>query len=84
MGVDGNRYAGSTGFASKASVAGSVCRDERGMMSDLDTLFAAAAEDVKQLPERPDNAELLQLYALYKQGSQGDVYGDRPGMMAFF
>jgi acyl-CoA-binding protein len=52
-------------------------------MSDLDTRFAAAADEVKQLPERPDNAALLRLYALYKQGSEGDVSGDRPGMMAF-
>lgn len=52
-------------------------------MSDLDTRFATAAEQVQQLPERPDNAALLRLYALYKQGSQGDVTGDRPGMMAF-
>lgn len=52
-------------------------------MSDLDTRFATAADEVKQLPERPDNAALLRLYALYKQGSEGDVSGDRPGMMAF-
>jgi acyl-CoA-binding protein len=52
-------------------------------MSDLDARFATAAEDVKELPERPDNATLLKLYALYKQGSAGDVSGNRPGMMAF-
>ena len=52
-------------------------------MSDLASQFADAAEQVKQLPERPDNDALLKLYALYKQGSDGDVTGDRPGMMAF-
>ena len=52
-------------------------------MSELDSRFATAADEVKQLPERPDNASLLRLYALYKQGSEGDVTGDRPGMMAF-
>ena len=52
-------------------------------MSDLDTRFATAADEVKQLAERPDNATLLRLYALFKQGSEGDVSGDRPGMMAF-
>ena len=52
-------------------------------MSDLDSQFADAAEQVKQLPERPDNDALLKLYALYKQGSEGDVSGKRPGMMDF-
>lgn len=52
-------------------------------MSDLDTRFSTAADDVKQLSERPDNADLLKLYALFKQGSEGDVTGERPGMMAF-
>ena len=52
-------------------------------ISDLETAFVAAAEDAKQLPERPDNAQLLRLYAFFKQGSSGDVTGDRPGMMAF-
>ena len=37
----------------------------------------------KQLADRPDNETLLKLYALYKQGNQGDVTGDRPGMMDF-
>jgi diazepam-binding inhibitor (GABA receptor modulator, acyl-CoA-binding protein) len=41
--------------------------------------FEAAVAGSKSLPERPDNATLLQLYALYKQGSEGDVDGKRPG-----
>jgi diazepam-binding inhibitor (GABA receptor modulator, acyl-CoA-binding protein) len=48
-------------------------------MSDLDARFTAAAEASKTLPERPDNETLLQLYALFKQGSVGDVVGKRPG-----
>lgn len=52
-------------------------------MSDLDSQFAAAAERVKQLPERPDNDALLRLYALYKQGSDGDVSGKRPSAISF-
>lgn len=52
-------------------------------MSDLDSEFTEAANRVKQLPERPDNDALLQLYALYKQGSEGDVAGKRPGMIDF-
>lgn len=49
-------------------------------MSDLPQRFAQAQEDVKQLPERPSNMTLLRLYALYKQGSEGDAHGDKPGM----
>lgn len=52
-------------------------------MSDLDAQFAAATERAKQLPARPDNAELLRLYALYKQGSEGDASGKRPGLTDF-
>lgn len=52
-------------------------------MSDLQTLFAQAQADVKTLAERPDNQTLLQLYALFKQATDGDVQGERPGMMDF-
>lgn len=48
-------------------------------MSELKTLFEAAVADSKKLPERPSNDVLLQLYALYKQGTDGDVEGKRPG-----
>ncbi|MCV2420119.1 acyl-CoA-binding protein [Paucibacter sp. DJ2R-2] len=41
--------------------------------------FEAAVAASKQLPERPDNMTLLKLYALYKQGSSGDVDCSRPG-----
>jgi acyl-CoA-binding protein len=52
-------------------------------MSDLKTRFEQAADDVKKLPERPDNDTLLKLYALYKQGSEGDVSGPKPGFFDF-
>ncbi len=45
--------------------------------------FESASDRVQQLPERPDNDILLKLYALYKQGTEGDVSGERPGMMDF-
>lgn len=45
--------------------------------------FTKALADSKTLPERPDNMTLLKLYALYKQGSSGDVTGERPGMTDF-
>ena len=48
-------------------------------MSDLQQRFDAAVASSKNLSERPDNATLLKLYALYKQGSSGDVDGKRPG-----
>jgi len=51
-------------------------------MSDLKARFEKAAEDVKSLPERPDNDTLLKLYAHYKQGSKGDVTGKRPGRLS--
>jgi len=41
--------------------------------------FEAAVAGSKQLPERPDNMTLLKLYALFKQGSSGDVADKRPG-----
>lgn len=52
-------------------------------MSDLAARFEQAQSDVKQLPERPSNMTLLRLYALYKQGSEGDAHGDKPGMTDF-
>jgi len=48
-------------------------------MSDLKAAFDAAVADSQNLSERPDNATLLKLYALYKQGSAGDVTGAKPG-----
>ena len=48
-------------------------------MSDLKQRFAQAQEDVVSLAERPDNATLLKLYALYKQGSTGDNAEKKPG-----
>ncbi len=52
-------------------------------MSNLKSRFEKAAEDVKQLSERPDNDTLLKLYALYKQGAEGDVSGPKPGFFDF-
>ncbi len=48
-------------------------------MSELKNNFEAAVADSKKLPERPSNDVLLQLYALYKQATDGDVEGKRPG-----
>ena len=52
-------------------------------MSDLQARFEQAARDVQALAERPDNDTLLRLYALYKQGAEGDVSGPKPGFFDF-
>ena len=49
-------------------------------MSDLTSRFEAAMAESKNLTDRPDNATLLKLYALYKQGSAGDNAEPRPGL----
>ena len=43
--------------------------------------FESAVERSKTLAERPGNDVLLQLYGLYKQATDGDVQGKRPGML---
>lgn len=48
-------------------------------MSDLNTTFEAAVANSKNLSERPDNATLLKIYALYKQGTVGDNTEKKPG-----
>lgn len=52
-------------------------------MSDLNEEFQAATVAVTQLPDKPGNADMLKLYALFKQGSLGDASGKRPGMTDF-
>jgi diazepam-binding inhibitor (GABA receptor modulator, acyl-CoA-binding protein) len=47
-------------------------------MSDTKTQFDQAVIDSKQLTKKPDNATLLQIYALFKQATAGDVKGERP------
>ena len=52
-------------------------------MPELKELFEKASLEVKTLPKKPDNDTLLKLYALYKQGAEGDVSGSRPGGFDF-
>jgi diazepam-binding inhibitor (GABA receptor modulator, acyl-CoA-binding protein) len=49
----------------------------------MDQQFEDAAARSKQFTKRPTNEELLQLYALYKQATAGDVSGERPGGFDF-
>jgi len=49
-------------------------------MDDLHEEFNYAIERVQALEHRPSNTKLLELYGLYKQSSEGDCDGKRPGM----
>ena len=48
-------------------------------MADLKAAFEKAVKESKELPEKPDNQTLLQIYGLYKQATDGDNEGKRPG-----
>ena len=48
-------------------------------MATLKASFDAAVAASKQLPDKPDNMTMLKLYSLYKQSTEGDVEGKRPG-----
>jgi diazepam-binding inhibitor (GABA receptor modulating acyl-CoA-binding protein) len=50
---------------------------------DLKAKFEAAAAAAKQTKKRPDNATLLKLYSYYKQATEGDAKGERPGGFDF-
>ena len=52
-------------------------------MTEINSLFEKAVVASKSLASRPENDTLLQLYALFKQGSSGDVSGDKPGFFDF-
>ena len=43
--------------------------------------FQKAVEEVKQLSKRPSNEQLLEIYALFKQATTGEVSGKRPSML---
>ncbi len=47
---------------------------------ELPQRFEDAQQRVKTLKSAPSNDTLLELYALYKQATAGDVSGSRPGM----
>jgi diazepam-binding inhibitor (GABA receptor modulator, acyl-CoA-binding protein) len=47
----------------------------------MDQEFSNAVKDALKLPRRPDNDTLLRLYALFKQATDGDVKGTKPGLL---
>ena len=51
--------------------------------ADVKAQFEAAATAAKQTKKTPDNATLLKLYSYYKQATEGDVAGARPGGFDF-
>ena len=52
-------------------------------MSDLKKKFEAASADVKKATKDPGNDMKLKLYAHYKQATEGDVKGEKPGFTDF-
>ena len=53
------------------------------MSDELNTRFEAAVKRSTELSEKPGPATLLRIYALYKQATQGDASGERPGITDF-
>jgi len=76
-----------TAAAQKASAAGAkpVAKPAArpAASDDLRTRFESAAAAAKQTKQRPDNATMLKLYSHYKQATEGDVQGARPGGFDF-
>ncbi len=55
-------------------------KKEELVAEEILTAFGDAKERVKTLTNAPDQAAQLSLYALFKQGEDGDVTGRRPAM----
>ena len=53
------------------------------MADDLKARFEAASVADKGLSKKPSDDDLLTLYALITQGTEGDVAGSKPGMFDF-
>lgn len=49
---------------------------------ELDEIFESAIDRAKKLPHQPNDV-LLELYGLFKQATEGDVSGEKPGMFDF-
>ena len=50
---------------------------------DLTESFKKAAENIHSLDYAPSKEDLLKMYGLYKQATEGDETGDRPGGFDF-
>lgn len=67
----------------KSAAKTAPAASKRPEAGDLKARFEAAAAAAKQSKRRPDNATMLKLYSYYKQATEGDVRGDRPGGFDF-
>jgi acyl-CoA thioester hydrolase len=52
-------------------------------MTELEEKFEAAKKRVLDLPEKPSNEKLLEIYSLGKQATVGDINIDKPAMFDF-
>lgn len=50
---------------------------------ELNQRFDEAVKSSKNLTQRPSNDVLLKIYSLFKQATEGDINGDRPGGFDF-
>lgn len=50
-------------------------------MASIEERFEEAQSQVKSIPTTMTNDTLLDLYSLYKQATEGDVSGSRPGLL---
>jgi diazepam-binding inhibitor (GABA receptor modulating acyl-CoA-binding protein) len=67
----------------KTPAAGAKAPARPAASDELRTRFETAAAAAKQTKQRPDNATMLKLYSHYKQATEGDVQGARPGGFDF-
>jgi diazepam-binding inhibitor (GABA receptor modulating acyl-CoA-binding protein) len=74
---------GTTATKGAAAAAGKSATAKAAGTGDLKARFEAAAAAAKQTKQRPDNATMLKLYSYYKQATEGDVQGSRPGGFDF-
>ena len=52
-------------------------------MSILKDQFRGAVDESKNLKNRPDDETMLEVYSYYKQATEGDVTGAKPGAFDF-
>jgi acyl-CoA-binding protein len=52
-------------------------------LASLQSQFEAAQRAAKALPAKPDNETLLELYSYFKQATEGDIKGTRPGALDY-
>jgi acyl-CoA thioester hydrolase len=56
---------------------------DKNTMTELEQKFEEAKKKVMDLPEKPGNDVMLELYALNKQATIGDINADKPAMFDF-